>query len=96
MNKKGKDDKFASIIKVQNYMDQEVRIKFTGGRQVSGILKGYDTVNNLILDDTIEELRGFYHCVSYQKYFLDSNDSYTLTGKTRKLGLIFIRGTMVI
>ena len=69
MNKKGKDDKFASIIKVQNYMDQEVRIKFTGGRQVTGILKGYDTVNNLILDDTIEELRGFYYYVSYQKIF---------------------------
>jgi len=31
-----------------------VRIKFNGGREVFGILKGHDNVANLVLDETEE------------------------------------------
>mmetsp|Transcript_19514 Transcript_19514/g.35194 ORF Transcript_19514/g.35194 Transcript_19514/m.35194 type:complete len:96 (-) Transcript_19514:211-498(-) len=36
------------------YIDKEVRVKLYGGREVSGILKGYDKYSNLVLDQTVE------------------------------------------
>jgi U6 snRNA-associated Sm-like protein LSm7 len=38
-------------------MDKEVIVKFNGGREVSGILKGYDQLMNLVLDDVKEKMR---------------------------------------
>jgi U6 snRNA-associated Sm-like protein LSm7 len=38
-------------------MDKEVIVKFNGGREVSGILKGYDQLMNLVLDDVKETMR---------------------------------------
>ena len=38
--------------------DLAVRVKFTGGREVTGVLKGYDQLLNLVLDDVREPLRG--------------------------------------
>lgn len=68
------------ILDLEKYMNQELLIKFTGGRQgrstrkqnatsakkatltnartVTGILKGYDTLMSLVLDDTKEMLQG--------------------------------------
>jgi len=40
------------------YAEQRVRVKFTGGREVDGILKGFDKLDNLVLDDCIEFIRG--------------------------------------
>lgn len=34
------------------------RVKFAGGREVDGILKGFDKLDNLVLDDCVEYLRG--------------------------------------
>lgn len=39
-------------------MDQVVRVKCIGGRELEGVLKGYDDLVNLVLDDTDEYLRG--------------------------------------
>ncbi|KAH8586535.1 hypothetical protein B0O99DRAFT_644166 [Bisporella sp. PMI_857] len=36
-------------------MDKQITVKFTGGREVKGTLKGYDALMNLVLDD-VEEL----------------------------------------
>ena len=47
-----------SIINLQNYMDKEIRIKFNGGREITGILKEYDTSLNMIIDSCYEFLRG--------------------------------------
>jgi len=49
-----------NLIKLQSWVDREIRVRFSGGRQVTGILKGYDNSNNMIVDDTIEYIRGAY------------------------------------
>jgi U6 snRNA-associated Sm-like protein LSm7 len=37
-------------IDLSKYMDKEITIKFIGGRQVTGILKGFDGLLNIVLD----------------------------------------------
>jgi U6 snRNA-associated Sm-like protein LSm7 len=39
-------------------MDKKVNVKFNGGRECSGTLKGYDALMNLVLDDVEEVMRG--------------------------------------
>ena len=67
---------------MEKYCDQRVRVKFQGGREVDGVLKGYDKLDNLVLEDCVEYLR-------------DPEDSYAVTDKTRKLGTVVCRGTQV-
>ncbi|KAF7544654.1 hypothetical protein G7046_g9740 [Stylonectria norvegica] len=38
-------------------MDKEINVKFNGGREVKGTLKGYDALMNLVLDDVNEVVR---------------------------------------
>ncbi|KAK1758363.1 U6 snRNA-associated Sm-like protein LSm7, partial [Echria macrotheca] len=38
-------------------MDKRVTVKFNGGREVTGVLKGYDALMNLVLDEVEEALR---------------------------------------
>jgi hypothetical protein len=40
------------------YAEQRVRVKFTGGREVDGVLKGFDKLDNLVLDECTEFIRG--------------------------------------
>ena len=72
-----------SIIDLSKYVDEKIRVKFVGGREVVGVLKGADPICNLVLDDTIEYMR-------------DEADPYTLTGETRKLGILIARGPTVL
>ena len=51
-------------------------------RRVTGVLKGYDQLVNLVLDETVESLR-------------DPNDPFRLTDETRTLGMVVCRGTQV-
>ncbi|KAH1428697.1 Sm-like protein lsm7 [Aspergillus fumigatus] len=46
-----------NILDLSKYMDKEVKVKFNGGREVSGMLKGYDQLMNLVLDDVKESMR---------------------------------------
>ncbi|PKY08591.1 U6 snRNA-associated Sm-like protein LSm7 [Aspergillus campestris IBT 28561] len=46
-----------NILDLTKYMDKEVRVKFNGGREVVGLLKGYDQLMNLVLDDVKESMR---------------------------------------
>jgi U6 snRNA-associated Sm-like protein LSm7 len=39
-------------------MDKEITVKFNGGREVTGTLKGYDALMNLVLDGVKETVRG--------------------------------------
>ena len=71
------------VLDLQKYMDQAVRVKFQGGREVNGKLKGFDQLVNLVLDDCIEFVR-------------DPEDPYRLTDETRSLGLVICRGTSVM
>ncbi|KAJ5247372.1 Ribonucleoprotein LSM domain eukaryotic/archaea-type [Penicillium chermesinum] len=46
-----------NILDLNKYMDKEVQVKFNGGREVTGTLKGYDQLMNLVLDDVKEAMR---------------------------------------
>lgn len=71
-----------SIIDLSKFVDKQVRVKFQGGREATGKLKGYDHLLNLVLDDTIEYIR-------------DSDDSLKISESTRNLGLVVCRGPAV-
>ncbi|XP_042335060.1 U6 snRNA-associated Sm-like protein LSm7 isoform X2 [Sceloporus undulatus] len=47
-----------SILDLSKYIDKTIRVKFQGGREASGVLKGFDPLLNLVLDGTIEYMRG--------------------------------------
>eukprot|EP00921_Rhytidocystis_pertsovi_P023415 GHVQ01037459.1.p1 GENE.GHVQ01037459.1~~GHVQ01037459.1.p1 ORF type:complete len:108 (+),score=13.52 GHVQ01037459.1:328-651(+) len=72
-----------SVLNLNRLLDKRVRVKFAGGREVSGLLKGHDSVANLVLDDTEEYLR-------------DREDPYKLLQDSRPLGLVVARGTAVM
>uniref|UniRef100_A0A3B3SID2 U6 snRNA-associated Sm-like protein LSm7 n=1 Tax=Paramormyrops kingsleyae TaxID=1676925 RepID=A0A3B3SID2_9TELE len=72
-----------SIFDLSKYIDKTIRVKFQGGREASGVLKGFDPLLNLVLDGTIEYMR-------------DPDDQYKLTEDTRQLGLVVCRGTSVV
>ncbi|KAI5118627.1 hypothetical protein M0805_006994 [Coniferiporia weirii] len=46
-----------AILDLQKYMNERVRVKFTGGREVTGILKGFDQLLNLVLDEVEEQFQ---------------------------------------
>ncbi|KAK4092325.1 hypothetical protein Purlil1_3578 [Purpureocillium lilacinum] len=46
-----------NILDLAKYMDKQITVKFNGGREVTGTLKGYDALMNLVLDDVKETLR---------------------------------------
>lgn len=54
-----------------------------GGRECSGVLKGFDPLLNLVLDNTTEYLR-------------DPDEPYKFSEDTRNLGLVVCRGTSVV
>ncbi|KAL6071491.1 U6 snRNA-associated Sm-like protein LSm7 [Balamuthia mandrillaris] len=72
-----------SILDLENFLNQKVTVKFTGGREVQGVLKGHDNILNIVLDETIEFLR-------------DPLDPYKPTTQTRKLGLVVCKGTAIM
>ncbi|AAS53424.2 AFR053Cp [Eremothecium gossypii ATCC 10895] len=72
-----------AILDLAKYQDTQVRVKLMGGRLVTGVLKGYDQLMNLVLDETVEYLR-------------DEEDASVVTQRTRPLGLIVIRGTILL
>lgn len=74
-----------SILDLSKFVDKGVKVKMTGGREVTGTLKGYDQLLNLVLDDAVEHLRDpADHARQHE------------SGKTRKLGLAVSRGTSVM
>lgn len=72
-----------NALDLAKFIDKGVRVKLTGGREVSGVLKGYDQLLNLVLDETVE-------------YTRDPEDPLRVTDQTRTLGLAVCRGTAVM
>ncbi|WCJ18962.1 U6 snRNA-associated Sm-like protein LSm7 [Euphorbia peplus] len=72
-----------TVLDLAKFVDKGVQVKLTGGRQVTGTLKGYDQLLNLVLDEAVEYLR-------------DADDPLKTTDQTRQLGLIVCRGTAVM
>ncbi|KAJ8683193.1 hypothetical protein QAD02_018985 [Eretmocerus hayati] len=96
-----------SILDLSKYLEKNIRVKFAGGREASGILKGFDPLLNLVLDNTTEYLRGWYENnlqlillgeVFNPSFFFseDPDDPYKLNQDTRMLGLVVCRGTSVV
>ncbi|KAL7808118.1 U6 snRNA-associated Sm-like protein LSm7 [Trichoderma aethiopicum] len=56
-NVQGERPKKENILDLAKYMDKEIIVKFNGGREVRGTLKGYDALMNLVLDQVQETLR---------------------------------------
>merc|ERR1712141_415225 len=79
----GKAKKKESILDLSKYLDKAIRVKFQGGREASGILKGYDQLLNLVIDSTSEQLR-------------DLDDPFRPSSESRNLGLVVCRGTSVV
>jgi len=71
-----------NVLNLEKYLDKAVHVKFHGGRECSGILKGCDPLMNLVLDQSSELLT-------------DLDDPYKLTGEKRQLGLVVCRGTSI-
>ncbi|KAI0370836.1 U6 snRNA-associated Sm-like protein LSm7 [Pilatotrama ljubarskyi] len=46
-----------AILDLAKYVNERIRVKFTGGREVTGVLKGYDQLLNLVLDEVQENLQ---------------------------------------
>ncbi|EME85827.1 uncharacterized protein MYCFIDRAFT_181789 [Pseudocercospora fijiensis CIRAD86] len=53
----GADRKKENILDLAKYMDKDITVKFNGGREVTGTLKGYDQLMNLVLDNVKETTR---------------------------------------
>lgn len=47
-----------NILDLNKYINEKMRIKFSGGREVVGLLKGFDQLMNLVLDEVEEVMRG--------------------------------------
>ncbi len=43
-----------TILDLSPYMGREIQAKLTGGKEVKGILTGYDQVCNLVMDQAVE------------------------------------------
>lgn len=67
-----------SIMDLNRYLDKRIRVKFSGGREATGILKGCDNLQNMVLDNTVEYLR-------------DPAEPSQITEDTRELGLVVCR-----
>lgn len=72
-----------TVLDLARFIDRGVRVKLSGGREVTGTLKGYDQLLNLVLDEAVEHLR-------------DPEDALRITDETRALGLLVCRGTSVM
>eukprot|EP01054_Gregarina_sp_Poly1_P008911 Gregarina_sp_Poly_1__8910@NODE_538_length_7624_cov_89_908694_g425_i0_p11_GENE_NODE_538_length_7624_cov_89_908694_g425_i0NODE_538_length_7624_cov_89_908694_g425_i0_p11_ORF_typecomplete_len104_score16_10LSM/PF01423_22/1_8e17Hfq/PF17209_3/0_042DUF150_C/PF17384_2/0_056_NODE_538_length_7624_cov_89_908694_g425_i049465257 len=66
---------------LNKHLNTRVLVKFLGGRQISGVLKGFDDIVNLVLDDCKETLR---------------NSNGAPSTRLRELGLVIARGTGVV
>ncbi|KAF1952257.1 U6 snRNA-associated Sm-like protein LSm7 [Byssothecium circinans] len=56
-----------NILDLGKYMDKRITVKFTGGREVIGTLKGYDQLMNLVLDEVKEAMADDEGNIRYRK-----------------------------
>ena len=47
-----------NVIDLEKYLNAKIRVKFAGGREFVGTLKGFDQLVNIVLDDAVEFMRG--------------------------------------
>lgn len=94
-NSKHDGPKREAILDLNKYKDQKVRVKFIGGRQITGVLTGFDQLMNLVLENVEETITGTLN------FFLIPN-SFILTAaedapaKKRNFGRVVVRGTSLL
>ena len=72
------------IIKLNGYVNSEIRLTLMGGRVISGKLIGFDHLNSVILDECTEAKR------------IDKDDLYLIDeGKSRNLGLVVVKSSAI-
>ena len=72
-------------IKLQVYEGKMIHVELNGGRVLRGILKGYDHLNNMILDMGEEYVR------------TDANDLYKVSeNRKREIGLCIVKASCLI
>lgn len=102
-----------SILDLAKYADKKIIVKFNGGREgeypsidaipllialaVVGILKGYDQLLNLVLDEVEERLQGLETIHIRRGRALTDSRRSDANGATttRTLGLLVARGTLL-
>ncbi|XP_022342792.1 small nuclear ribonucleoprotein G-like [Crassostrea virginica] len=42
---------------LKKYMEKKINLKLNGGRQITGVLRGFDPFMNLVVDECIEETK---------------------------------------
>ncbi|XP_067657907.1 small nuclear ribonucleoprotein G-like [Haliotis asinina] len=42
---------------LKKYMEKKLQLKLNGGRQITGILRGFDPFMNLVVDEGMEETK---------------------------------------
>jgi U6 snRNA-associated Sm-like protein LSm7 len=62
-------------------IDKSITVHFAGGREIVGILKGFDQVSNLVMDNVWEVFR--------------DKENHSKELSRRELGLIIVRGPNV-
>ncbi|GAA6041907.1 hypothetical protein JCM8097_000215 [Rhodosporidiobolus ruineniae] len=73
-----------AILDLGKYVDKQIRVKFTGGREVVGILKGYDQLLNLVMDELEEIVKD------------PESGAPLVPPQSRSLGLAVLRGTSLV
>ncbi|GME84172.1 unnamed protein product [Ambrosiozyma monospora] len=81
-----------AILDLTKYTNQKMAISLIGGREITGILKGFDTLLNLVLDETVEVIRDSDGKLPPVKEGSDD----TTSGNQRKLGLVVVRGPLLL
>ncbi|KAJ2159262.1 Sm-like protein lsm7 [Coemansia sp. RSA 552] len=79
-DKKKKRD---AIFDLKKYTDKSIRVKFMGGREVTGVLKGSDQLLNIVLDNAVETIH-------------DPENPDSVEEKHRQIGLVVLRGPSII
>ncbi len=74
-------EKKETIMDFKIYLNKKIKVEFAAGREIVGVLKGYDQVSNLVMDEVWE-------------IFKDKKDN-TKEASRRELGLTIIRGPNV-
>ena len=69
------------ILDLSRYTGSRVRVQFVGGREVTGVLSGYDGLMSLVLDDVRES---------------DRDCDGKLLTSTRSLGQVVVRGPTLV
>eukprot|EP01080_Neovahlkampfia_damariscottae_P009116 gene9116-1206_t len=79
------------IFNFEDSIDKKVYVRLIGGREIIGILKGYDQTANLVLDESIEFSRDIEDFEN-RKYVEKKGK---LSEEIRSLGIIVCRGINV-